>query len=225
MNLQNVIAELWRALGVRRAPRSAKIMLASGREFDLLNPQESVFDVHDIAHSLANTCRFTGHCERFYSVAQHSLMVSLIVPEEWAWEGLLHDAAEAIIGDVAKPLKNLIPDYRRVEQRIEEVIFGYFGIAPKLPACVKQGDTVMLHTEQRDLMGAGTRVWTFESHQPLSTRIIPMSPEHAKVAFLQRYEELARARGFAHARPSGEKCEIVAPAPACGKRSRIPETI
>lgn len=182
------------------------IMLASGRYFDLEDPESCEFGIEDIAHALAHICRYTGHCRTFYSVAQHSVLVSLIVPPEDALAGLLHDAAEAFIGDVSKPLKLLLPDYKRVEQRIESAVLQRFGVA-SLPASVKRADIVMLRTEQRDLMGADKHQWlATEGVQPLAGSITPMGPEQARAVFLDRYEAL---------RPNAE-AERAAPARAKG---------
>ena len=167
------------------------IMLAGGSYFDLEDPASSDFGIEDIAHALAHICRYTGHCRTFYSVAQHSVLVSRAVPEEHAFAGLMHDAAEAFIGDVSKPLKVLLPDYKRIEDRIEAAVFARFGLAADLPPCVKEADRVLLRTEQRDLMGAEGHEWSFtEGAAPLSERIDPLPPAEAKWLFLTRYAAL-----------------------------------
>src|SRR5579872_2947230 len=81
------------------------IQTASGLEFPLFEPRLDAINIEDIAHGLSMICRFTGQCARFYSVAEHSVHVSHLVPREDAAWGLLHDAAEAYLGDVASPLK------------------------------------------------------------------------------------------------------------------------
>lgn len=169
------------------------IMLIGGGYFDLEDPELSEFDIHDIAHALSLICRYTGHCRQFYSVAQHSVLVSLTVPQEHARAGLLHDAAEAFIGDVSKPLKNLLPDYQSIEARVERTVFERFGLPAKLPPCVEEADRILLRTEQRDLTAAGSHRWSRTAGiLPLAERIVPLGPLEAKREFLNRYFALTR---------------------------------
>ena len=170
---------------------SPTILTAEGTYFDFTDPAGSAFGIWSIAHALSNICRYTGHCAVHYSVAQHSVLVSYQVPAEHALAGLLHDAAEAFIGDVAKPLKRLLPDYQALEARVEAAVFARFGLPPELPACVKHADLVLLLTEKRDLMPAcANREWNLQGVQPMERRIRPWVPEQARTAFLQRFEEL-----------------------------------
>ena len=88
------------------------ISVYDGEYFDLLEPDRSVYTINTIAHALSNLCRYTGHVNRFYSVAEHSVFVSLAVPKKFALEALFHDASEAFLGDVSSPLKKLLPEYK-----------------------------------------------------------------------------------------------------------------
>jgi len=182
-------AEIMNSPTVRRIV-GPTILLASGNYFDFLAPEQCEITIEDIAHGLSNICRFAGHSRRFYSVAQHSVIVSRIVPAEDAYAGLMHDAAEAVIGDMAKPLKDICPDFRVIEKRIEADLFPRFGVPMPLPASVKEADTVMLATEQRQLM-RNRDDWNYtRGRQPLDIEIPPMNPAEAKAAFLARYDEL-----------------------------------
>lgn len=169
------------------------ILISNGEYFNLLAPEQSQFGIEEIAHALSHICRFTGHVREFYSVAQHAFYVSLIVPPDQAMAGLLHDAAEAFIGDVASPLKRLLPDYKSLERRVETAVFARFGLPAELSPEVKLADLCLLATEKRDLMPAHKDAWEWESIanvRPMPQTINPWQPSMAKQMFLCRYAEL-----------------------------------
>lgn len=168
------------------------ILTNKGRYFDFLS-QTNTVTIDEVAHALANICRFGGHTRSFYSVAQHSVLVSQVVPLEDAMWGLLHDAAEAFIGDVCRPLKNLLPDYRELERAVEDEVLMKLGLTGDKPSSVKDADLILLATEQRDLMPPHDDTWALiEGIKPLTSKIVPMSPYWAKMAFIERYNELSK---------------------------------
>lgn len=172
------------------------ILTASGRHFDLSAPEQSPIHISDIAYALANLCRFTGHCKQFYSVAQHSVHVSHLVTAEHAMAALLHDAAEAYLGDVASPLKALLPDYRAIEARVERAVLARFGLRLPLHPSIKHADLVALATEQRDLMDLRGDEWEYMNAIADTTPIRPMPPAVAEAMFLKRYWELTDVRAL-----------------------------
>ena len=171
------------------------ILTVSSQSFNFIDPASNVIRVTDIAHALAHVCRFAGHTREFYSVAQHSVLVSLIVPPEDALAALFHDATEAYIGDVSSPLKQLLPDYQAIEARLHADIFAKLGIPAELPASVKRADRILLATEQRDLIAPHDEEWSqLAGIEPLPECIHPLPPFEAGTLFLDRYRELVAPR-------------------------------
>ena len=166
------------------------IMLQSGAWFDFAAPHSSPFTIEDIAHGLSNICRYSGQCNGFYSVAEHSLLVSETVIG-FELEALMHDAAEAFLGDITRPLKQMLPDYKRIEGEVERAIFSRFGIQTPIPREVKQADLRVLAAEQRQIMPRGTDDWLRGQDvvpAPIVVRNLP--PVEAKRAWLERFEVL-----------------------------------
>ena len=174
----------------------ATVITRSGRYFDFLDPQPEQIDVEDLAWGQAMTSRFGGQVKPgvpFYSVAQHALLVATAVPPEHAFAALMHDAAEAYTGDMVGPLKQLCPDFKAVEKRVEAAIFAKFGIAQPLDPCIKHADLRLLRTEQRDLTAGHADSWNgLDEWPPLDERITPWMPATAAHAWLDRFAELSR---------------------------------
>lgn len=167
----------------------------SGGKFDLANPRPEDVSILDIAHHLSLICRFTGAVREFDSVAQHSVVVSNLVPVEHALTGLLHDAAEAYVTDLHRPLKKMLPDYQAIEDRVwREAIAPRFGLPPTLPAAVKYADNVSLMWERRDLLTSPPESWgegleSITDRVPLE-RYVTWPSVTARRMFLRQYRSL-----------------------------------
>lgn len=198
----------------------------SGKRFYPTSPLPEDIDINDIAVALSRICRFGGHCNAFYSVAQHSVLVSINVFHKAHVDmdderrrilplaALLHDAAEAYIGDMVWPLKQApeLKAYKEIEQRIERAIEKKFGLPEQMLAhpLIKRADLILLSTEKRDFMGEldgvqrqasaakesqaakdqlGDR-WHSDDFHPLEDVIYAQPETIARNSFLQRYESL-----------------------------------
>lgn len=171
------------------------ITTRSGRQVSLLNPQYSQIDIGDIAHGLAFQCRFNGQTSRFYSIAQHCLMVTSILPDHLKLAGLLHDAAEAYIGDVVQPLKVLLPDYQVIESNFNQAIGLRFNVNLDHQEEVKAADLIALATEKRDLLPRERCDWELlKGIRPLDRLTLPMSPEQSEESFMRTYFALLETR-------------------------------
>jgi hypothetical protein len=196
------------------------IQTRSGVKLHLLDTRPEDFRIEDIAHALSNMCRFTGHTKKFYSVAEHSVRVcrrimqthsgldtsvyqygeacmnvryGLFTGRDVAFAGLMHDASEAYLADIARPFKHL-PEfewYRKIEDKLMREIALAFDFQYPLNPVVKTADEILLGTEARDLMAPVIDGWHFR-YEHLPERIRPWSPRKAKREFLKLFYQLNR---------------------------------
>jgi hypothetical protein len=134
----------------------------SGNTLFLPDADLDAICIEDIAHSLSNVCRFAGHVDQFYSVAEHSINVAWIVPREHQLQALLHDATEAYICDIPTPFKRMLPEYAVLEDNLWGTIAKRFGVPVELSFEVKEADRIMLMTERDALKKNRTRPWSPE---------------------------------------------------------------
>lgn len=183
--------------------REPWIQVYSGKPFTFLSPGVPDIDILDIAHALSMQCRFNGHVKKFYSVAEHSINVSYEVPEKHALAGLLHDAAEAYIGDMVSPLKDHMSEFREIEHRIESAICRRFNVplySYEKELAVGRADRALCIHEGRTLLTNPSLVdaWPFANSPDYIlknvTELECLLPQHAKARFLARFDELTAAR-------------------------------
>lgn len=165
----------------------------TGVQFRPLIPVAEQIDIEDIAHALAMICRFGGHSKRFYSVAEHSIYVSQHCHPDDALAGLLHDAAEAYVGDLIRPIKRQpeFQKYRLAEDRILELILEREGLPSRLPESVKHADNAVLAAERDhpQIVGGPVAPWE-ELPPPAPVEFGLYDPFWAKQHFLARYSVL-----------------------------------
>lgn len=168
----------------------------TGRQFWPLDPRADEVCIEDIAHALSMACRYGGHCERFYSVAEHSVLVSRVVPAHLALDGLLHDAAEAYVADVIRPIKPFLAGYKAIEGRVWAAIADHFGLRYVMPREIKDADNAVLLAESVQIMKPHPAPWSVPG-EPADVVIVGHAPGAAKELFLSRFYELTSAKAAA----------------------------
>lgn len=147
--------------------------------------------IRDIAHSLSLLCRFNGHCNRFYSVAEHSIHVAHLLPQDLKLAGLLHDASEAYIADIPMPVKRNLPDYKAIEANLLKVIAERFGLPWPMPTEVHVADATLLATEKIALMGPEPAPW-HQMPDPVDPKLIQgWGPKEAEERFMDMFQALS----------------------------------
>lgn len=163
-----------------------------GEHVEFLAPALSPLYIRTISHNLARLARYTG-CTRGrpYSVAQHSVIASEIVGQEFALEALMHDATEAYLNDISSPLKQLLPDYKGIERRFDVAIRRRYHLPEVESRAVRWADLTMLATEYRDLMPRDHTAWEIiRDVEPLPRRIRPWPYWYAQWRFERRFAAL-----------------------------------
>jgi len=173
----------------------------TGELFDLDNPK---FNIEDIAHALSLTTRYGGHSKKFYSVAEHSVLVSEIL-EQWGdpylMEGLMHDASEAYLSDVPAPFKRFLPDWKKIDKELEIALAKHYDLKYPRSANNKAADWVALFIEAYDLLPSKGIGWFWQDPEQLRGLAIDYrtnhefqaycwSPRKAEKRFLRRYYQL-----------------------------------
>lgn len=185
------------------APTSAAwIETYRGGKFFPADPRPEHVDIVEIAHALSMICRFTGHTQWHYSVAQHSVHVAKLMgpdPSRMLY-GLLHDASEAYLSDVASPVKALpeFEGYRLIERRLQACVYRRYGLDPEaVPADLAKADMVMLVAEADQVLQSRRREewgvdWALAEHFPDGIR--HLTPGEAEVLFLGTFHAIERLR-------------------------------
>lgn len=169
------------------------IQTYGGTAFYPLDPRPEDIHIEDIAHALAHQCRFAGHTVEYYSVAEHSWHVARLVPPELRLAALLHDATEAYVIDLPRPIKEMLPEYRVMEDRVWKVICARFGLPIDMPREVKYADEAMLATEGWQAMKPpGTAAWTIPLPPPAEVVLGFWAPGNAKRHFLHAFKEYSK---------------------------------
>lgn len=166
------------------------IMTHTGKKFRPFSPRIEDIDIEDIAHALSNLCRFNGHTSKFYSVAEHSILVSELCPDELKLKGLLHDAAEAYLGDVPSPLKT--ESHEAAETILLGKIFKKFKVSPNGGRIIHQIDEQVLFWEAVELgMDPFSWDWMPDGRGGCLTHLIKgLDPMRTKQLFLNRFYDL-----------------------------------
>jgi uncharacterized protein len=177
---------------------------SSGLRVDLPYVHRDQINIRDIGHALSLQCRFNGHCRKFYSVAQHSVLVARLLQhggQSWRVQllGLIHDASEASLGDMVRPLKGLLPDFRAIEtwvQREVEIVLAGSEATPDDHRLVKAADDALLATEARSLIPSEGSNWYLPQPAVAGLLLDAWDPQTAKRRFLGTYFRLATVLGL-----------------------------
>lgn len=158
-----------------------------GRQFWPLDPRPEEIHIEDIASALSKLCRYGGHCLRFYSVAEHCVHVAAAAPADLKLAALLHDASEAYLQDVIRPIKSHLTNYFAIEADLERCVATRFGLVWPIPVEVKRLDTAILADERDQAMAAPPMPWPQTTEPPINAVLQFWNPERAEQEFLSSF--------------------------------------
>lgn len=165
------------------------IQTATGRQFWPMDPQPSDICIDDVAHALSMLCRFGGHCRRFYSVAEHCVLMTRAAPQEFKRWALLHDASEAYLTDVPRPTKPFLVGYDGIERRVMWAVAVRFNLHLGLPDQVKALDRAILTDEKQQNMAPAPAARSTDV-EPLGVHLQFWTPRRARLEFMREYRSL-----------------------------------
>lgn len=173
---------------------AAWIETFTGKQLHFLEPKQDEIDIEDIAQALASECRFGGHTSAFYSVAEHSILVATVCPPELQLAGLLHDASEAYLRDIASPIKQYLTNYKELEQNLMKAIGQKFNLTLEQlnDSKVKEADTMALKAEARALLPSKGASWIHLYPTDREIELVPQcfAPNVARQVFMAAYRDL-----------------------------------
>lgn len=183
----------------------SRVMMSNGKLLDILDPDPNAIDISVIAQALSRQCRYNGHSSRFYSVAEHCVLVSELLEfdhddQHLALIGLLHDAAEAFVGDIITPIKRMLPSFKPIEWRVQAAVYKRFGLmrfgwSSRWATTIKEADNLAAAIEVDQLMPPSEEYWHhlhgLSQPEDWDWPTLGWPSPKAEQQFLDRFEELA----------------------------------
>jgi len=185
---QVAIADVWgRLVKEFEEMGGPYIRTYSGIKFTIFNPKPEMIIIEDIAHALSQLCRYGGHCSPFYSVARHSIIASYLVEEKYALDALCHDFSEAYVIDLPRPIKQQIPEYTKLEDKIYLSIAQKYNLSFPIPPAVHKIDRDMIGYEWDYFMEKKPKPELLDFYKKY---FLNSTPEETKNEFLARFHYL-----------------------------------
>lgn len=174
--------------GDKLARSGSWLQTYSGHAMWPLDPRSEEIFIGDISSALSKMCRYAGHCLKFYSVAEHSVLVASMVPDEFKLSALMHDASEAYLVDIPRPLKPYLTNYYEIEDKLMGVIANKFGFQWPSPAVVKRVDNQILTDERLQNMAPPPFKWDeYEQNEPVGVQLQFWDPERSRREFVDAF--------------------------------------